>query len=99
MSDRDDEVPEGVEVTQVADQDAAMEAAFEAGTLPEEDRRAPDVIPIVEPCATCTAMEAAAVGTTLERQLHGWKLKMQDGGTVRLTEGETITLALAGLSV
>jgi len=80
-----------VEAPPVVDQPSAMEAALLAGTLPEEDRRAPDV---PEPCEVCTELERAGVGSTIERQLHGWKMKFVNGGTVVLTEGATITGAL-----
>ncbi len=81
------------------DQDTAIEEAFIAGTLPEVDRREPDVqggesTPVEEPCPVCAMLDAAGVGTTLERQLHGWKVKLMDGGTVILSEGATISLAL-----
>ena len=81
------------------EQPLALSAAEEAGTLPDEDRREEeDVVPeepaVVVPCDTCTALDKAGVGTVLEKQGHGWKLKMVDGGTVILTEGQTITEAL-----
>ena len=68
------------------EQPLALSAAEEAGTLPDEDRREEEeaVPEVVVPCDTCTALDKAGVGTVLEKQGHGWKLKMVDGGTVML---------------
>ncbi len=45
-------------------------------------------------CGVCATLDTAGTGTVLEKQLHGWKVKFMDGGTVNLSEGATISLAL-----
>ena len=107
-----EEVPGVAEDQRAPDQDTAIEEAFVAGTLPEEDRREE---PVVEDSGDATApfeieppvnynpptpdeayqaLDDAGVGTVLEKQAHGWKLKLVRGGTVLLSEGATISLAL-----
>jgi hypothetical protein len=88
MTDLED-VPE----RRAEDQDGAIEVAFVDGTLPEEEPiEAPPFVTIE--CPDCATLNNSGVGTRLEKQAHGWKLSLVDGGTIVLSEGATITLAL-----
>lgn len=44
--------------------------------------------------ASYLMLSNGGIGTTLERQSHGWKLKFVDGGTVLQNEGVTIANAM-----
>lgn len=70
-------------------QDTAIEAAFIAGTLPDEDRRAPDeqpAPPLAEVAATTTAARAfdiaahIAEGYTFTSSVNGWDVVSPTGG-------------------
>ena len=75
--------------TRYDNQDTALEAAFIAGTLPEEDRRAPDeqpAPPLATVAATTTAARAfditasIADGYTFTCSVNGWDVVSPTGG-------------------
>lgn len=94
------------------DQDAAVEAAFVEGILPEEDRREPVVVPepvvsvapeapVPEPAGTGVRSieDRVEVGGQIERTASGWKVHLMYGGVRRLHgEGTTIDAALTAAS-
>lgn len=74
-------------------QQAAMEAAFVKGTLPEEDRRAPDVDPVST--ADVAVMDDAGAGSVFEKHEKGWKIKLVRDGVTLLLDGPSIAEAFA----
>lgn len=79
-----------------ADQDTAIEQAFVAGTLPEEDRRSDAVeAKPSEVDSTLAALSAAGVGSVFEKTATGWNVKYVDGGTIIHVQGATIPDAIA----
>lgn len=49
---------------------------------------------VIESLAAYAMLSAGGVGTIVERQSHGWKVKYMSGGTALLSEGESLGQAL-----
>lgn len=82
------------------DQDAAIEAAFAAGTLPEDDRRTPEEKEEDERTARAVAVlgiiESAGRGSTFRREKDVWRVHLvDDAGTAIDVSGPTIAEAVA----